>query len=289
MALFADNLNLDQIDTMEIALKSNVGLEALINETARNYHTIDATTTMTKLNNVGKLLKLAYAGSIEFKFSNSTIEILLRYQSTIKNFSFASASLVRACLLALKNHRFAIEMIEKDQSDASMKMLESCASLSEQMELHAQKLKYETAELVSLCKNAIIACQADNWEREEANGSLFWALKALSQVKTKFEHTRMYWLGVKGHCSQLANIETLQVLNSDAALKEMFIQEIKSNCLSWLTLGKINYLAMNAIQDVDEEIDAIMSKLPSKLEAIEIIKYEADKILNSLEAESAYF
>jgi predicted nucleic acid-binding Zn-ribbon protein len=112
--------------------------------------------------------------------------------------------------------------------------------------------------------------------------SLELAIAALGKVRTTFENTRQFWLGVEKQCKKLTKIEDLRELNSDPNLKEEFIIELNNTGLSWLTLGKINYCALLAIQKVDKTSDSIMNNLPTKQEALEIVQKDADMILKSL-------
>ena len=66
-----------------------------------------------------------------------------------------------------------------------------------------------------------------------------------------------------------------------------FIDELKQSGLSWLALGKTNYMASQAIKEVDAKTDQIMSNLPTKKEALEIVHREADAILNSIIGEDS--
>jgi hypothetical protein len=70
--------------------------------------------------------------------------------------------------------------------------------------------------------------------------------------------------------------------------QEEFIDELKHLGLSWLVLGKINYMASRAIKDVDGKVDQIMCNLPTKKEALAIVQREADPILSSLTNENSF-
>ena len=71
----ANNLNLNELTNMQVALDSNKHLKLAIDETARNYHTIDVYDAMRNLENVGQILRLAYAGTKGFSCSTSTTKI----------------------------------------------------------------------------------------------------------------------------------------------------------------------------------------------------------------------
>lgn len=453
----ANNLNLNELTNMQVALDSNKHLKLAIDETARNYHTIDVYDAMRNLENVGQILRLAYAGTKGFSCSTSTTKILINYQRMIKNSSSTLASFVEACLSALKNYKLALKMVEKDKLDVSLKWIENCSVEAKKMADECEKLVREATDLSNLSGDALIDAHKDenisHSERErieqrrvesqskraamdakiiklheeiadarqkqaeisakadterlrafclkvitcslapvnnvveasasvlsiassasnaaklvvksaeaglnvlnkqltkdaespdsssarqdekndhqsstlsalveqenliiqlkndlqkeerEANAeiakigellkglskqgddlsasilSLELAIAALGKVRTTFENTRQFWLGVEKQCKKLTKIEDLRELNSDPSLKEEFIIELNNTGLSWLTLGKINYCALLAIQKVDQTSDSIMNNLPTKQEALEIVQKDADMILKSL-------
>lgn len=477
------NLNLNELTTMQIALDSNKQLDANIDAVARNYHTIDVRMAMTNLGNVGQVLKLAYAGSKGFPCSTSTLKILSRYQSMIKNSYIASSSFVGACLKALQYHKLALMAAEKEKLDTSIKMLQKCSDLAKAMADESEKLVKEATDLCNLSEEALLTAQSDEnvskkekeritqlitdsrarqkemevntkhlheqieemrekqaelakkadeerrreyflnfisavtepvnkiaesatnvagsavgtmagahiknaassiaqsaattavanacdfkqapnqtskpienkgesgqaAKKDEANKngaadmnnnmsasaslakqeteimkikselqkqereanaeiakvgeilkglkeqnddltasivSLEMAIKGLGKVKTTFEHTRQFWLGVEKHCKTLTDISQFELMN-DPDFKDEFIDALKNSGLSWLSLGKINYTAQLSIQEVDKKTDNIVSNLPTKLEALEIVKREADAIINSLQNETS--
>lgn len=452
----AKSLNLNDLTNMQVALESNKHLKLAIDETARSYHTIDVYDAMKNLENVGQILRLAYAGSKSFSCSTSTTKILINYQRMIKNSSSTLSSFVEACLSALKSYKLALKMVEKDKLDVSLKWIEKCSEEAKTMAEECGKLVLEATDLSNLSGDALIDAHKDesisHSERErikqmivesrakqaemdvktkqlheqiaearqkqaeisdkadterlrvfclkvitsslvpvnsvveasasvismassaanaaklavksaeaglnvlnkqlaknaespdsssatedekndhqsstlsalveqenliiklkndlqkeerEANAeiarigellkglskqgddlsasilSLELAIAALGKVRTTFENTRLFWLGVEKQCKKLTKIENLR-LNSDPSLKEEFIDELNNIGLSWLTLGKINYFALLVIQKVDQKSDSIMNNLPTKQEALEIVQKDADMILKSL-------
>lgn len=110
------------------------------------------------------------------------------------------------------------------------------------------------------------------------------ANKALGRIRTTFECTRMFWQNIEIHCKNLSNIETFKELkkSNSSSVKDEFMDELQYNTLSWLALGKINYLAQQKIKEVSQKSDTIMSNLPTKDEALKILQNDADFILKSL-------
>ena len=157
----ATSLNLGELTNMEVAISSNNQLAKMIEATANNYHTIDISTAMTNLGNVGEILKLAYAGSKGFTCSTSTLKILSRYQTMIKNTYVTSSSFVGACLKALQLHKMALAMAEKGKIDSALKMIEKCADLAKTMADECGKLVTEATELCKLSEEALLSAQND--------------------------------------------------------------------------------------------------------------------------------
>ena len=107
------------------------------------------------------------------------------------------------------------------------------------------------------------------------------ANKALGRIRTTFECTRMFWQNIEIHCKNLSNIEILKEFNC-SKFKDQLIDELQYNTLSWLALGKINYLTQQAIIEVSQKSNTIMNNLPTKDEALKILQNDADFILKSL-------
>ena len=444
----AKGLNLNDLTNIQVALDSNKHLKLDIDKIAKNYHSVDIYDAMKSLENVGQVLKLAYAGSKGFSCSTSTTQILTTYQRMIKNSSSTLTSFVEACLSALKNFKLALKMVEKDKLDASLKWIEKCSEEAKIMAQECEILVREATDLSNLSGDALIDAHKDenisHSERErikqmivesrakqaemdvktkqlheqiaearqkqaefsdkadterlrkfclnvlastlepvnnaveksflsitssavkfaeaslsalnqqleknaelpdsssasqddkrdhqssslsalveqenlmiklkndlqkeerEANAeiarigellkglskqgddlsasilSLELAIAALGKIRTTFENTRQFWRGVEKQCKKLTKTEILRELNSDPSFKEDFIMELNKTGLSWFTLAKINYFALLVIQKVDQKSDSIISNLPTKQEALEIVQKDADMILKSL-------
>lgn len=130
--------------------------------------------------------------------------------------------------------------------------------------------------------------QSMNKEEDElgkAIKSLQVAISALGKIKTIFENARMYWIAVQERCNQISHIhETINIL-ADSDVKELWIEEIRSNQRSWFYLGGLNFLALKAIAPAKERMDAIMSDLPSGEVAKKIVEPFCGALLLELEAE----
>lgn len=158
------NLNLEVLSNMEVVLNSNLELNQDIDVINNNYHRIDIRTTMRNLENVGQILKLAYAGSKNFPCSETTILFLTRYQKMINNACVSTSSFVQNCLSALKNNKIALKMAEKDEFELylSLKFIEKCSKIAGDMAEEAGKLVNEATELSNLSEEALVKAQKDS-------------------------------------------------------------------------------------------------------------------------------
>lgn len=175
---------------------------------------------------------------------------------------------------------------------------EKVAALSaEAQELQAQANRAERArrkrEDLHQATNAELAASIEKLKHNTQNNndllaaidSLQISINALGKIKTVFENTRMFWEGVGKHCRALSNIDVIQTfLEVDMANEAK--EEMHSSGLNWLSLGMINEQALQAITHVDRSVDRIMSNLPSKQEAFNLINNTAKSLLEQIEAES---
>jgi hypothetical protein len=160
------------------------------------------------------------------------------------------------------------------------------------LRLDLQKEEREVnAELASIGYR-IRTLKKDDKDLTAAIASLELVITSLGKVKTTFEQTKQFWKGVQAQCESLANNSKFDVYKDIEELEEFkdaFIQDLKQSGLSWLALGKINFTAKEAIREVDAKTDKIMSNLPTKIEALQIVQSQADAILNSLVNEISAF
>ena len=175
--------------------------------------------------------------------------------------------------------------IEKTQ-DYCSKMIVSLESLKRQKkeisdlkeELQREE-KAANSELVSIAEK-LKNLKPEKKDLEAAILSLEMTIKCLGIIKTTFENTKAFWNYVKSKCDSLKNIDEFKMY-ADYDMKEEFLTEIKTAGLNWLALGQINYIASESIKKTDKKVDEITKNLPTKLEALEIVKKNAKEILNS--------
>ncbi|RNA10876.1 hypothetical protein BpHYR1_017416, partial [Brachionus plicatilis] len=103
--------------------------------------------------------------------------------------------------------------------------------------------------------------------------SLELAIKSLGKIKTTFELTRQFWIGVLNHCKQLSDFGTIKSY-AKAELKDEVIDELRLSGLQWLSLGKLNYIAKEAIEKVSKQADHLLNNLPTKSEALRLVQDE---------------
>lgn len=182
---------------------------------------------------------------------------------------------------ALKNRiaglQYEIASLEKEHkaildafnSMRDQKIMEANSADEREARLHAERVHLQdlerkaNAELAGAVeKLKSMAAQHDTLG--QALASLDMAIKALGQIKTVFENTRVYWDSVKKHCEDLANIDTMEFLQD---LEDEFVDAITKSWYSWLVLGKINNAAVHAMEGVMAEVDRTMDDLPTTKEA----------------------
>lgn len=433
-------LNLTNLTSIENVLNSNKQLSVVIDEAARRHHTTDVGEIMRKLESIGEILKLAYAGSKGMPCSRSVMGILCKYQTMISSTFAASVLFLDGCLSALSNHREALMFAERGKLEKTLVFLRKCSREASRMAEECGKLVVEASELCEMSSRALMDAQRDeslsNKERNEirkmvdesrarqaeadakilqlhrqieeyrkqqakvaakadmerlrdfclkvisttltpvnvavgmaesassavdlvaktvekalkdrlpsdsseskqenstacsslveqenliiklknellkeereanakiaelgerikgyknkdedlnaAIASLGIAIEALGKVRTIFEYTRRYWLGVKTRCERLADIDLLVELHKDADFKDEFIVQLKLSALNWLALGKNNYQACRAIQIVANRYDHVMSNLPTRQVAKKIVE-NSESILIELTQET---
>lgn len=114
-----------------ITIHSNEKLENTINETIKNYQTIDIGLGLNYLTIFGGYLKLAHAGSVGFACNSKVNEILTAYHLFIRDASNTVYSFVDTCVMAMQYHKKAIELAEKNLHELSF--IRKCSELATQL------------------------------------------------------------------------------------------------------------------------------------------------------------
>lgn len=221
---------------------------------------------------------------------NNAVTVL----SPVKNIANAAANATQAVCVVAKTVENALkgnDSPETSAKDENSKESSACLSLVEQenliIKLKNELLKEEreaNAKIAELGER-IKSYKDKDEDLNAAISSLDIAIKALGKVKTIFEYTQQYWLGVQKRCERLANIDLLVELQKDADFKEEFIEGLRVSALNWLALGKNNRLAHKSIKKVADGYNDIMSNLPDRNDAKQIID-NSDKIISELTVET---
>lgn len=129
--------------------------------------------------------------------------------------------------------------------------------------------------------------KAEDNDLTAAIASLEVAVKTIGRIKTVFENARLFWMGVEKQCKKLSDSEVV-VTFAEAELKDEFVEEVKFQRLSWLTLAKILRAAALCIQAVDHAFDeGAMKNLPAKTECIQLVSTLGKSMLEQIEVENA--
>jgi chromosome segregation ATPase len=172
----------------------------------------------------------------------------------------------------VKNCEARATDISKERAQLQDRLIEANANLAETV----QKLANSTA----VEKNLTQSIQ-----------SLWVVVHSLGKIKTVFENTRKFWIGIAERCQNLADINRLKeqgaVAEIDEELKVEFIDGIKYAGLSWITLFKMIDTAATAMNQVDGEVDTIMTNLPDSKRALQMVKDISATMLAQIEEERA--
>lgn len=170
-------LNLKELNSMDKVIENTKSFEGFIVEIQKRYHTIDVSVAMNSLVLVGKVLKLAYASSKGFPCSKNTMYILCNYQSLIKNSFVTSSSFVDSCLSALKYHKHALTLADKDNFESALSMIHKCSEEAGKMANESGKLAEEATKLCKLAEDALESASCDETlsrkEKEKIKSIIF--------------------------------------------------------------------------------------------------------------------
>lgn len=138
------------------------GVSIIVNDRMAESREVNVSAAMKSLAQVGSLLQLAYAGSIGFSCRRQVGEILINYQSLIKDSRFTSGVFVESCLAALKLHLVALQFAEKDKLAMGLKQIKRCGELAVTMAQASQTLVDKATALSELSKSAFLAAIEDS-------------------------------------------------------------------------------------------------------------------------------
>lgn len=107
-------------------------------------------------------------------------------------------------------------------------------------------------------------------------------IKTLGKVKTVFAHTRLFWEGVQNHCKALVDVKMFSIL-ADTDCHAELEKEIKYSGLNWLTIGKLNLLAYDSMEEARMGVDHNVSHIPGKKEARALVSSLPKELITELQ------
>lgn len=182
---------------------------------------------------------------------------------------------LKAQIALLATEIKSMEKTHKESIDAVRHEMTKKAESAAEREAHSRADRFRLQEL-DRKRNAelrgAIRKLSDMRDNRDSIGhalaSLDIAIKAIGQVKTVFENTKSYWIGIKRHCEDLVEIESFEL---DKISEKMLSDDITTSWYSWLTLCKINDAAVRVMKEVTVKVDNTMSDLPTTEEAQELL------------------
>lgn len=159
--------------------------------------------------------------------------------------------------------------------------------LSDQLKDHAQLAEARAAEAATQRRklrgeqitalgdlaesvNRLNTLNSDKNELSKAITSLEIVVQTLGKIKTTFEDTYVFWMGVRNQCKQLNNVKDMKDL-LDGSLEEEFVEELKQSGLNCFALSSMIHKADIGMQEVKRISDHGMSNLPVGNEAARLV------------------
>jgi DNA repair exonuclease SbcCD ATPase subunit len=121
----------------------------------RTYYTVNVAEALQELNDVGNLLRIAYAGTHGRRSSQSVIRILSNYQHMVKDTFVVTGAFVISSLTAMSTHRIAMKFVEKGKLDKALEKMQRCAEMAREMATLCEQLKGVANDLVAASSEAL--------------------------------------------------------------------------------------------------------------------------------------
>ena len=291
-----------------VALNEN--FKKKVENIENKYIGIDIKKGITNLRNIERTLFLAYAGSKGFPCSVEIKNMLENYQTLIKKSISLNTSFAESCITAISEHqkalRFILEggnLVDEKQSyhkaKHALSLITKSSLVAHKMEVDMQNLCDSLSHFIEMTCLALVSAANDednsthkyldsmynsDTAAKESNSlvasivSLNLTLKALGKIRIIFESVRHYCLCIKDQCTTLKRV----FLEADIYLEhqEYLLEEILDSGIIWLALGKINFTSLQAMNKSNANTFHVKNLLPTKEEAIQIIKQEAQAIIS---------
>lgn len=128
---------------------------AQVNALERTYYTVNVAEALRELNDVGDLLRIAYAGTHGRRSSTSVIRIMSNYQHMVKDTFIVTGAFVISSLTAMNTHRIAMKFVEKGKLDKALEKMQRCAEMAREMATLCEQLKGVASDLVTASTEAL--------------------------------------------------------------------------------------------------------------------------------------
>ena len=181
---------------------------------------------------------------------------------------------------------------EKSEQKSDTSTIAALAESERQAAAERSKLQGQYRESNASLTESVERLKGLGFETDRVNQavqSLETVVITMGKVKTTFERTRQFWLGVQKHCEALEEGGTVAKLAKFAgkseSMKARFIEAISASGFNWAALGKINLVAHETIIAVTDGVDKIMSNLPSESEVPKLLQAVSTDLLEQLKTE----
>ena len=181
-----DLFDIKDWDTIQQRCKATE-INVIVEQNVQTFYTINVEDAMKKLTQVGQLLQLAYSGSKGYSCSTTVLEVLSNYQNLVKDSVLTSSTFVEVVLKALKFHKLAITMTEKNKMDKALTMLSKCAEFAQRMADESNKLVVKSDELTKLSQSALLKANDNRNVSEEDKKKMIEKMNEFQSQKVEKE------------------------------------------------------------------------------------------------------
>lgn len=245
-------------------------VSTIVESQSENFHRLNVKDAMSNLNQIGQLLRLAYAGSKGFPCSNEIVTILLDYQQLITNSDLACGKFVSTCIGALKSHKFALELTNKDKVPLALRQLSKCERDAGQMIIASQQLVTDSEKLCNQAKKAMQTATSDETISTAKKSEI---KKTLSDLAER-------------EASLSSRTKDLQAMINDAkqrevqALREAQAAEKKNLFLS--VIGAVGKIITTVVPKIGGSNESKNNPIPAMTNAVQTLIAEKTKIQSEL-------
>ncbi len=182
----------------------------------------------------------------------------------------------------LKNAEAALRKVEENLAD-QVKHYQEKEDKIAQIRRETRKEMRETNASLAESLSKLQGLNQQSTSLDTAITSLEVTAKTMGRIKTIFENTRLFWLGVQRQCNGLTDNQTMELLADVDA--ELFIGEIADSGMRWLALARINSMALEEIRSVNLIVDGGMENLPTSAETSKIVENLTKALLQDVNSD----